>query len=85
LLHLLPRPDRIAFLQKLRERRVRALGNLVLKLLGQIGEGDVRVDRLDVAQQLIGQPARPPLERRNSIQHSREDHGLHDVARGSRH
>jgi hypothetical protein len=49
LLHLLARTDRIAFLQQLRERRAGALGDLVLKLLRQISEGHVGMDRLYVA------------------------------------
>jgi len=49
LLHLLPRPDRIALLQQLGERGSRALGELVLQLLRKIGEGHVGMDRLDVA------------------------------------
>jgi hypothetical protein len=48
-LHLLPRPDGIAFLQQLGERGARALGQLILKLLRQIGEGHIGVNRLHIA------------------------------------
>src|SRR4051812_12923304 len=55
LLHLLARTDGIALFQEPGEGRSGALGDLVLKFLGQVGEGDVGMDRLDIAQQLVGQ------------------------------
>jgi len=72
LLHLLARPDRVAFLQKLGECRPRALGNRVLKLLGKIGERDVGMDGLHLAQQLIGKAPRAALQRRDPVEHRRE-------------
>jgi hypothetical protein len=81
----LARADRIAFLEKRRERRAGALGKLVLKLLGQVGEGDVRMDRLNIAQQLVRQSARRPLQRGNAVEHRREEDGLHDVIGGAGH
>lgn len=57
LLHLLARTDRIAFFQKLGEGRVSRLDDLLLKLLGQIREGDVGMDCLNVAQELVRKPA----------------------------
>src|SRR5947199_3952867 len=61
LLHLLARANGIALLQQLGERRACALRDRVLQFLRQIGEGDVRMDRLNVAQQLVGQSARRAL------------------------
>ncbi len=43
------------------------------------------MDRLDVAQELVGQAARRALQRRDGIEHGRIDDRLHDVVRGSRH
>src|SRR6185295_9487206 len=84
-LHLLARPDGIALLEQRRERRAGAFRKLVLKLLGQIGKRHIGVDRLNVAQQLVGQAARRALQRRDAVEHRREQDRLHDVAGGSRH
>ena len=56
-LHLLARADRITFLQKLRECGTRTVRDGVLKLLRQIRECDVRMDRLNIAQELVRQAA----------------------------
>ena len=53
LLNLLAWADRITLLEKLREGGSRAFHDLVLKSFGQVREGDVRVDGLNVAQQLV--------------------------------
>src|SRR5438270_6691512 len=84
-LDLLAWTDGIAFLQELGERRPRALGDRVLQLPGQIGEGNVGMDRLNVAQQLVGQPARAALQRGDAVEDRRENDRLHDVVRGSWH
>lgn len=60
-LHHLPGTNRIALLEQGRERSASAGGDRVLERLGQIGEGDTGVDRLDVTQQLIAEPARSRL------------------------
>src|SRR3982750_4039944 len=67
LLHLLPRADRIAFLQELGESRSRRLGDLVLQFLGQVRKGHVWMDRLDVAKQLVGQTSGRALQRRDRV------------------
>jgi hypothetical protein len=76
-------------LDRVPERERRGPGerrdNRVLNRLGQVGEGDVGVDRLDVAQQLVGQPARSFLQRRERVEDRGEDDGLHDVVGGSLH
>jgi hypothetical protein len=85
LLHLLAWANCISFLEELRERGTRSFGDRLLKLLGQICEGDVRMNRLDIAQQLIGQPARTALQGRDPVEHRGEYDRLHDVGRSSRH
>src|SRR4051812_13464828 len=67
--HLLSRTDRIALLEQLGERRTRAGGDRVLQLFRQIGEGDVGVDCLDVAQQLVGQATRSTLQCGEAVEH----------------
>jgi len=85
LLHLLPRSDRIAFLQELGKCGSSRLRNLILKLLRQVGECHVRMNRLDVTKKLVGQPTRTALQRRDALEHGAEDDRLHDVTRRSRH
>ncbi len=84
-LDLLPRSDGISLLEELSERHSRAFGNRVAKLLRQICEGDVRMDRLHVAQKLVGQPARGGFQRGDSIEDRGEDDRLHDLICGSGH
>ena len=67
LLHLLTRPDGIPILQKLGERRSRALDDRVLKRFRKIGEGNVPVDRLHIAKQLVRKAAGSALERLHGI------------------
>jgi diaminopimelate epimerase len=84
-LDLLPGSDGISLFQELGERHSRAFSNGVLKLLRQISERDVRMDRLHIAQKLIGQPPRGGLQRGDTIEDRGEDDRLHDLVCGSRH
>jgi hypothetical protein len=85
LLYLLAWTHRVTFLQQLGESRAGSFRDLILQLPRQIGEGYIRVDCLDVTQQLIGKPPRPAFQRRDRIEHGRKDDRLHDVVCGSRH
>jgi hypothetical protein len=69
LLDLLPRSDGVSFLQKLREGSASAFRYLVLQVLGQVGERHVRVNRLHIAEQLVGQA---PPKRASARQFPRE-------------
>src|SRR5829696_3748127 len=84
-LHLLARADGIAFLQELGERRAGACSDRILQFVRQIGEGDVRMDRLHVAEELVGQASGSRLQRRDGIEHSRKDDRLHHFSGGSLH
>lgn len=85
LLHLLTRADRIAFLQKLGERRSCAFGDRFPQVFWQVGECHIWVDRLHIAKKLVRQSTGPALQRRNPIEDCGEDDRLHDVTGGSRH
>ena len=84
-LHLLAGANRVSFLQKLRKSRTRCRCNGVLEFLGQVREGHVRVDGLNIAQQLVREPSRSLLQRRDGIEHSRKDDRLHHIVGGSLH
>src|SRR5436305_5653899 len=85
LLHLLARANGIALLQQPGECRPGTFGNLALQLLWQIRKGDVGMDRLDIAEKLVGQPARRSLQRGDRIDDRREDDRLHDIIGGFLH
>ncbi|QIK95950.1 hypothetical protein G7076_05225 [Sphingomonas sp. HDW15A] len=84
-LHLALRADGVAFLQKLVEGGADALANGVLKWLRQIVEGGVAMDCLDVAKQLVGQPARPGLQCLDRFDDCVDQHVLHNVGSGFQH
>ncbi len=77
--------DGIAFLQQLGEGGAHALRDRILHRLGQVGEGGVAVDALQVAQHQVGHALRRGLHRFQRVDHRRKQDRLHDVGRGSLH
>ena len=67
--HLALGADGIALLEQLVEGGADALVDRILERLGQIGETGVAVDRLEIAEQIVGEPAGPCLQRLDRLDH----------------
>ena len=85
LLHFAFWPDGITFLEQLIEGRAYTLVDRILQALGQIGEGGIAMNPLEVTKQVVGQAARSGLQGFDRLDHRGDEDGLHDVGRRFRH